>query len=231
MSQFSAPKKYHPKGFELLYEDLDLIIGNKAAGFLTVPAAWSKSYNIQNALDEYVRKGSAKSKKVIYVVHRLDQATTGILVFAKTEAAQQFLKNNWLDTQKTYFAVVHGHLSKKTGLIESFLTEDEEYVVKSNENSEGKLAKTEYEVLAEAPKFSLVKINLLTGRKNQIRVHFADIGHPLVGDAKYGSPDTPHKYLALHARSIELTHPHTKKRMTFEAKVPVLFRNLVDYEY
>ena len=224
------PKKYHPKGFEILYEDRDIIVGNKAAGFLTVAALWEKVNTIHNALNIYIRKGQAKSRKCVYVVHRLDQGTTGVLIFAKTEDVQIYLKDNWKSTVKTYYAIVHGHPTKKSDTISSYLTEDDDYVIHSSQDSSrGKLAYTEYVVIKENPKFSLLRINLLTGRKNQIRVHLADIGHPVVGDEKYGK--SSFKHLALHAWSIAFTHPFNKERLTFTAPVPEHFRKLVDYAY
>lgn len=226
-----VPKKFHPKGYEILFEDRDLLVGNKAAGELTVAANWNKTETIHQALNTYVRKGERTSRKCVYVVHRLDQATTGVLIYAKTEAVQIFLKDNWPTTTKTYYAIVHGSLSKKSGVIESYLEEDEDYVVHSNTDGRGKLARTEYEVLKEHGGYSLVKIGLLTGRKNQIRVHFAQEGHPLAGDNKYGDPKTKLRHLALHAASIEFTHPHSKKRVLVAAPVPSHFRNLVPFEY
>ncbi len=106
------PKKYQPKGFEILYEDIDLIVGIKAAGVLTVAALWNRTETVHSALNVYVRKGNPKSRKSVYVVHRLDQGTTGILVFAKTEDVQSFLKNNWKTTTKTYYAITQGHFKK-----------------------------------------------------------------------------------------------------------------------
>src|SRR3989338_8657339 len=111
------PKKYQPAGYEILYEDRDIIVGNKAAGFLTVRALWNKDQTIHAALNSYVRKGSSKSRKCVYVVHRLDQDTSGVLIFAKSEAAQIFLKGNWKNTTKAYYAVVCGHMKKKSGMI------------------------------------------------------------------------------------------------------------------
>ena len=187
---------------------------------------------MHGALNQYVRKGNPKSSKCVYVVHRLDQATSGILIFAKTEEVQFFLKKNWKSTTKIYYAIVHGHLKKKSGKIESYLQEDEDYFVHSSSDSkQGKLAQTEYTVLKETAAFSLLQINLLTGKKNQIRVHMAAEGHPLVGDSKYGKSNTTYKNLALHAASIELTHPFSLKRVKFEAQVPGYFKKLVDYNY
>jgi RluA family pseudouridine synthase len=222
------PRKHQPKGFDILYEDNYLIVGNKAAGYLTVGAAWERERTIQHALDVYVRKGSAVSHRCVYVVHRLDQHTSGVLVFAKTERVQQALKSSWKDTQKTYYAVVHGQLAEPEGIIESFLVEDEDYVMHSTGKAgEGKLARTAYRVIKATPRMTLVKIDLLTGRKNQIRVQFGELGHPVVGDAKYGKPDTGHRRLALHSAQLSFTHPVTRQRLTFEVPVPEYFATLV----
>ncbi len=226
------PKKYQPLGFEILHEDLDLIVGNKAAGFLTVAALWEKTNTIENALNTYVRKGNAKSRKCIYVVHRLDQFTSGVLVFAKSEEAQFALKDNWPNTTKYYYAIVLGKMEKKSGLIESYLQEDEEYYVKStNDNSKGKLARTEYKVIKETQHLSLLKINLLTGKKNQIRVHLAEAGHPVFGDLKYGKKTVNKSHLMLHAHSISFLHPFKKTPMEIVAPAPDYFNKLIEYDY
>lgn len=225
-----VPRKFHPKGYELLYEDRDLLVGNKAAGVITVAAKWNQDNSLQQVLDRYVQKGEARSRKCVYPVHRLDQATTGVLIYAKSEAVQNFLKDNWPTTVKIYYAVAHGLFAKKSGLIESYLEEDEDYVVHANTEGKGKLAKTEYEVVAEAGSMSLVRILLHTGRKNQIRVHLADLGHPLVGDEKYGQKDSKFRSLALHAYSIEFTHPFSKKRILVKTPPPAFFTKLVPFE-
>ncbi len=226
------PRKYHPRGFEILYEDRDIIVGNKAPGFLTVAAKWNKEQTVHSALNDYVRKGQARSRKCVYVVHRLDQHTSGVLIFAKTEQMQILLKEDWKNTVKTYYAIVHGTFVKKSGTVSSYLEEDEDYVIHSSkDSSKGKLSHTEYTVLKETDSFSLLKINLLTGRKNQIRVHMADEGHPVAGDEKYGKGFPKFTHLALHARSIAFTHSFSKKRLIFEAPVPDYFRKLVDYTY
>lgn len=222
------PKKYQPRGFEILYEDRDLIVGNKTAGILTVAALWEKENTIHQILNSYVRKGSAVSKKSVYVVHRLDQATSGVLMFAKTPEVQDFLKNNWKTTVKTYYAIVHGILQKKQDTITSHLVEDEDYVVSSTTDEEqGKLAMTEYSVIQEVKNMSLLKINLLTGKKNQIRVHMAELGHPIVGDSKYGKKNNDGKNLMLHSSSIEFTHPFNGKRIHVEAQPPQYFDRLI----
>ncbi len=231
LNKLKIPKKYQPYGFEILHEDLDVIVGCKTAGALTVAALFEKDKTVHNALNIYIRKGNTRSQKSAYVVHRLDQWTSGVLIFAKSEQAQQTLKNNWKSTIKHYYAIVHGHINKKSGLIESYLSEDEDYVVHSSKNkNDGKLAQTQYEVVKEIAGYSLVKINLLTGKKNQIRVHFADQGHPLVGDTKYGK-DKAAKNMMLHSFSIEFTHPHHGKRLLVQADVPDYFKKLIQFDY
>lgn len=226
------PRKYQPRGFEILYEDRDIIVGDKAPGYLTVAAKWNKESTVHAALNDYVRKGQAKSRNSAYVVHRLDQHTSGVLIFAKSEKMQFALKDDWKNTVKTYYAIVHGKFARKFGTVSSYLEEDEDYVIHSSQDSaKGKLAHTEYTVLKETDKYSLLKINLLTGRKNQIRVHMADEGHPVVGDDKYGKGSPKGAYLALHSFSIEFFHPFSQKRLTFTAPVPDYFRKLVDYSY
>jgi RluA family pseudouridine synthase len=245
-----VPKKYHPPGFQFLYEDHDIIVGIKAAGLLTVAAKWNRDITAESMLNIYVRKGAAKSPKHVYVVHRLDQATSGVLVFAKNEAAFHFLKAHWPTTVKTYLAIVHRPLKEKTGKVSSFLSQDEDYVVHSSASAAGaveaaglaaddlesgtteaKLSHTEYTVLKETAKFSLLKINLLTGRKNQIRVHMAELGHPVVGDMKYGPNEVKNRDLMLHSYKLEITHPFNKKRLTFEAKPPRYFQALIEFDY
>jgi RluA family pseudouridine synthase len=228
----NIPKKYLPKGFEIMHEDLDLLVVNKQVGILSVAALWEKSKTVHGLLNTYLQKGNARSSKKAFVVHRLDQATSGVLIFARSEKAQQTLKMNWPKTTKTYYTIVEGHLKNKSGLIESFLQEDEDYVVTSTNNEKnGKLARTEYIVVKEIPNFSLLKINLLTGKKNQIRVHMAESGHPIVGDVKYGKKDTRFKTLMLHSFAIEVNHPHTNERARFEAPVPLHMRKMIDYNY
>ncbi|MBF0569748.1 MAG: RluA family pseudouridine synthase [Candidatus Omnitrophica bacterium] len=223
------PRRYQPKGFEILFEDDHIIVGNKAAGFLTVGAAWERENTVHHALNAYVRKGNSRSHKCVFVVHRLDQHTSGVLIFAKSPRVQELLKDNWKNTKKTYYAVVHGSLTQKQGLFESYLFEDDKYVVHSiDDAARGKFAQTKYEVVKEANRFSLVKINLLTGRKNQIRVHFADAGHPVAGDAKYGRPDTRHPRLALHSQAISFPHPVTREQLTFETEIPEYFDRLMN---
>lgn len=218
-------RKYLPKDMEILYEDKDILVINKPAGLLTVETATNKFKTAHFILTDYVRKGSLKSRKSIFTVHRLDQWTSGVLIFAKSEDAKQRLKDNWKKTQKTYVAVVYGKLKPTQGIITSYLYETRKYLVRSTtDKTKGKRAQTSYKVLNEAGQFSLVEIDLLTGRKNQIRVHLADKGNPIVGDRKYGKDKDTYKRLALHAKSISFSHPTTGQSMTFEAKLPSYFK-------
>ncbi|MBF0619405.1 MAG: RluA family pseudouridine synthase [Candidatus Omnitrophica bacterium] len=230
MKTKKIPTKYQPKGFEILYDDDYVIVGNKAAGLLTVGALYERERTVHHLLNQYVRKGNSRSHKRVSVVHRLDRETSGLLVFTKSEEARTFLKENWKSAEKEYFAVVHGRMSKVSGMIESYLTEDEDYVVHSRADSrEGRLSQTMYTVVKQVEKMALLKVDLLTGRKNQIRVHLAGEGHPIVGDDKYGKPDRRQPKLLLHARRLAFTHPHTKARMVFEAPVPPYFHALVGH--
>lgn len=223
------PRKYRPEGFEIIHEDRDLIIVDKEPGKLSVAALWNKNATVHSDLNHYVRKGNPKATKVVYVVHRLDQATSGLMVFAKSESAQQFLKNNWSEMQKNYLTLVHGHLKNKSGLIESYLEEDDDYHVHSSQDPErGKLARTEYKVLNESDKLSVVRVNLLTGKKNQIRVHMSGQQCPIVGDSKYGPKTSKIRELMLHAYRLQLIHPFSKKIIMAESPVPERFHKVLD---
>ena len=230
MSKRTMPKKRHqPGGLEILYEDKDIIVVDKPAGLLTVGTANNKTNTAYYKLTDYVRKGNSKSRNRIFIVHRLDQSTSGVLVFAKNEEAKFRLQQEWKDTEKKYVAVVYGQLNKKEDVITSYLAENKAYIVYSTTDTvKGKLAHTAYKVLKESRQFSLLEINLLTGRKNQIRVHLADKGHPVVGDRKYGKPKDIFRRLALHSKSISFKHPTTDRQMTFETRMPSYFNELVE---
>jgi tRNA pseudouridine32 synthase/23S rRNA pseudouridine746 synthase/23S rRNA pseudouridine1911/1915/1917 synthase len=229
------PKKKHSsnrhlaRGLEILYEDKEILVVNKPAGLLTVGTETNKSRTACYILTDYVRKGCLKSRNRVFVVHRLDQWTSGVLVFAKSEEVKLRLQAEWKDTGKKYLAVVYGRPAKKEDTITSYLAENKAYVVYSTTDAtKGKLARTAYKVLKETKEFSLLEIGLLTGRKNQIRVHLADKGHPIVGDRKYGKPGDVHKRLALHSKSISFKHPTNGKPMTFETRVPAYFNEVID---
>ncbi len=222
------PKRFQPKGLPIIYEDRDIIVVDKVNGLLTMSNDAVRERTAYFLLNDYVRKGNSKSRNRVFIVHRLDRDTSGILVFAKSEQAKRFLQDQWQEFQKKYYAVVCGTLPKKEGLISSYLVENSAHKMYSvSDPSKGKLAKTEYRVLKESANYSLLEINLLTGRKNQIRVHLADKGCPVVGDKKYGEREKGIKRLCLHSASLTLVHPFSKEPMTFETKVPGYFGSLL----
>lgn len=223
------PKKYAPKGLTILFEDRDLLVVNKINGLLTISSAGEKENTAHFILNDYVQKGNPKSRNRVYIVHRLDKDTSGVLVFAKSESAKRFLQDGWEDFTKVYTAVAHGIFQEKEGVISSHLLENDAYKVYSvNDPTKGKLAETGYNVIKESGGFSLLEVNLYTGRKHQIRVHFSEIGHPVAGDKVYGvNKGKGIKRLALHASSLTILHPFTKEKMTFEASLPAYFRTIM----
>ncbi len=228
MAKTKKSRNRLPRGLEILYEDSDLLVINKPAGLLTVKTATQKTQTAFAFMTDYVKKGNLKSRKQVYTVHRLDQWTSGVLIFAKSEAVKDRLKARWDETKKIYLAVVHGQLKTKEGVISSYLAEGAHHSIYSTtDRSQGKLSHTAYKVLKETPRFSLLEIDLLTGRKNQIRVHLADQGHPIVGDRKYGTESDAVDRLSLHSRSICFPHPRRNELITVEAEVPDCFRKLV----
>lgn len=220
--------KHKPKGLTILHEDQDIIVVDKINGLLTMGTEREKEKTAYFLLTDYVRKGNPRSRNRIFIVHRLDRDTSGVLVFAKSEQAKQFLQNNWKDFSKTYFAVVHGQMKEKEGIITSYLVENSAFRMYSVNNPEkGKFSKTGYRVLKESANFSLLEIDLFTGTKNQIRVHLAENGNPVAGDKIYGNAEKGIKRLALHSASLILLHPYSKKNMTFQTPVPPYFYQLV----
>jgi len=222
------PKKFHPKGITILYEDWDILVIDKSAGLLTISTDRTREQTAYYLLTDYVRKGNSKSKNRIFIVHRLDRDTSGLLVFAKSEKAKRFLQDEWLNFEKKYTAVVQGVLTQKEGVLSNYLAENQAhkmYVV--GDPRKGKQAKTAYRVLKESTTHSLLGINLLTGRKNQIRVQFAHIGHPVAGDKKYGEREKNSKRLCLHSTLLKLVHPFSKNPMSFEAPMPTYFNSLI----
>ena len=216
--------KFLPNSLAVLYEDKDILVVDKPAGLLAVSTKWEKEHTAHSILIDYISKGCGRSQKTLFVVHRLYRDTSGALIFAKSEAAKFRLQAQWKQTEKKYLAIVHGKLEKTSGTISTYLAEDEDYYMYSTSDTEaGKLSHTVYTVLKETKGLSLLEIILLTGRKNQIRVHLAGIGHPIVGDTKYGKENDPASRMALHARSISFKHPFTGKQLAFESAIPAFF--------
>ncbi len=218
------------KGIEVLYEDKDILVVDKPAGLLTVATEREKSRTAHAILTGYIREGCGRCRKRLFIVHRLDRDTSGVIIFAKSEEAMFRLKARWKQTQKKYLAVVHGACENSSGTITTYLAEDKDYNVYSTPDStKGRLSRTVYSVLKVTKRYSLLEVVLLTGRKNQIRVHLAGIGHPIVGDTKYGKQDDQQPRMALHARSISFEHPYSGKRLMFESEVPAFFTTLVGH--
>jgi len=226
-SEPSRRRRHQPMGLTILHEDRDLIVVDKQPGLLTIATDDERSRTAYHVLTNYVRKGNSKSNERVFIVHRLDRDTSGVLVFARTESVKRRLQEHWDETEKHYLAIIHGILPKKEDTISSYLTENSAFRVYSTPNpAKGLLSHTSYRVIREARKMSLLDVTLLTGRKNQIRVHLAERGYPIVGDQKYGHPRDPNRFLALHARSITIQHPFTGQRTTYEAPVPAQFDRL-----
>ena len=229
MYKRSSPSaKFLPRGLAILYEDRDILVVDKPPGLLTMATDSEKTRTAYFILTDYVRKGYRKSRNRIFIVHRLDREASGILVFAKSMEAKLRLQGQWNETEKKYLAVVHGRCERKAETITTYLAENKAHVVYStSDTTKGKLSQTSYKVLKETRDFTLLEVDLLTGRKHQIRVHLATIGHPIVGDPKYGKGDRGRARLALHARSIAFKHPISGERLIFETKVPAYFHQLV----
>ena len=223
-----TPKRFHPGSLPIVHEDHDILVVEKPSGLLTVSSDRERDRTAYAYLVEYVRKGQAKSRKRVFIVHRLDRETSGVLVFAKDEGAKSWLQNEWAEFRKTYYAVVRGHLPEKEGVLSSYLAENGVHKMVSVKNPEqGKLAKTAYKVIKETKGYSLLEIDLMSGKKHQIRVHLADQGCPIVGDKKYGTGEKGTKRLMLHAGSLTIKHPYTKEWMTFETNTPHYFDALM----
>jgi tRNA pseudouridine32 synthase/23S rRNA pseudouridine746 synthase/23S rRNA pseudouridine1911/1915/1917 synthase len=223
-----TPTRHHPKGLRILHEDHDILVVDKAEGLLTMGTDHEKQKTAYFLLDNYVKKGNTKSKKRIFIVHRLDRETSGILVFAKSEVAKRYLQDNWGDFSKKYFAVVQGTFPEKEGEYSSYLQENKVYRVYSgNDPDLGKFARTGYKVIRESAHGSLLEISLYTGRKHQIRVHLSENGHPVLGDKMYGTGGKGIKRLALHAGSLTIRHPFSHQEMCFETGIPPYFKTIL----
>ena len=203
--------------FPILYEDRDVIVIDKPAGLLTTHTRAKETNTVEEWLNDYVRKGQYKSNRHVWLVHRLDRETSGVMMVAKDEQVSEWFRANWGElTEKTYLARVEGGLSEASGVFESYLRDDEKTMkVRSVKPEFGKFARTEWRRLSETDGTTLVEVTLKSGRKNQIRVHFSEAGHPVIGDVKYGGPRASRLYL--HSLRLRFQHPHTKEWLTFES--------------
>lgn len=216
---------------KIVYEDDELIAVDKPSGLLSIATDTEKEKTVYHYVTDYVRLTNPDSR--IFVVHRLDRDTSGVLIFAKNERLKHALQDDWnnLVSARGYIVLVEGVLSEKSGKIKSWIKETKTHIMyTSGIRGDGLEAITNYEVMKESARYSLLKINLETGRKNQIRVHMKDLGHPVAGDKTYGAETDPLKRLALHADKLELRHPFTEKLMVFESPLPHNFLSLIQNE-
>ena len=210
------------RGLRILHEDAEIIVVEKPAGLLAQATRRGDDPSVESVLTDYVRKGQWKSSRHVYLVHRLDRETSGVMMVAKDEATQEWFRSHWNEvTTKVYLAKVEGSFETESGAFESYLREDENYFVKSVKNEKyGKFARTEWRTVKSFEDgFTLVEATLKSGRKNQIRVHFSEAGHPLAGDSKYGRAPR-NSMLCLHAWKLSFVHPKTKETLSFEAPPP-----------
>jgi 23S rRNA pseudouridine1911/1915/1917 synthase len=219
-----APEISQYRGLTILHEDQFLIVINKQAGLLSMATNKERDRTAYGILSDYVKKENPKNK--MFIIHRLDRETSGVMMFARSEKVQKLMQESWNDTtkQRTYVALVEGTPEPPTGTISSYLRESKALIVYSSQNPDtGQLSVTNYTVVKANEDFALLELELETGRKNQIRVHMQDIGHPIVGDSKYGAASNPIGRLGLHAERLAFEHPITGEQLQFSAPIPKSF--------
>ncbi|RJR22323.1 MAG: RluA family pseudouridine synthase [Nitrospiraceae bacterium] len=215
------PEAARSHGMRIVYEDDAVIVIEKPAGLLTIASETEKKKTAYYQVNEYLKQKAPRAEERIFIVHRLDRDTSGLVLFAKNEKVKRLLQDNWKDVEKRYYAIVEGTPAKKEGEIISRLSETKSLRVYSDPYSEeAKIARTKYRVIRQGSEYSLLDILLETGRKNQIRVHLADIGHPVAGDKKYGARTNPFRRLGLHAYLLSFRHPLNRSPMLFESRMP-----------
>jgi len=222
-------EKQNPNSkMRILYEDPHIIVIEKKNGLLSMSTGKEGEQTAYSMVMEHVRKQSGNREARIFIVHRLDRETSGLLIFAKSEEVQQILQEKWNENviERRYVAVVEGEMEKKAGQIVSWLTENPKSfkMHSSPTDNGGKKAITNYKEVKSNGKYSLVEIWLETGRKNQIRVQLSSIGHPVAGDKRYGARTNPVNRLCLHANLIAFVHPVTRERMRFDTGIPQIFQ-------
>ncbi len=212
---------FYNRRLKIVYEDDDIIVVNKGYGLLSMGNDKTPDGTAYSILRDYVKWANPLNK--IFIVHRLDRDTSGLMMFAKSEEAKRRMQHNWnnMVLNRTYVAVVEGIVEQEDGVVRSYLAETSRYEVYSTDDPEkGQLAVTRYRRVQHGGRFSLMELELDTGRKNQIRVHMNDLGHPISGDRKYGAQASPLHRLALHARTLRFKHPMTGELMDFSTPVP-----------
>lgn len=218
------PKKFYT--FNIVYEDKDFIAIDKPCGLLSVESDKESKETAYNYVLNYLQSKNKALRP--FILHRIDKETSGVLIFTKDIRIHSMMKLNWNDFVKTreYYAIVEGRLDEKEGRITSYLKENKNNLVYSTKDPSGEYAITNYKVIKESNEYSMVKVCIETGRKNQIRVHMKELGHSIVGDDKYGFNKNPLKRLGLHASCLEFVHPITKEVITIKAPVPNIFNGL-----
>ncbi len=226
ISRHKKQNQFKSRYVKIVYEDRWLVVVEKNIGILSMAAGHS-SLNVKSVLDDYFLKSRQKCRA--HVVHRLDRDTSGLMVYAKDIETEQILEHNWhqIVYDRRYVAVVSGEIEQDNGTIANWLKDNKAYITYSSPTDNGgKYAVTHFQVLNRTTEHSLVEYKLETGRKNQIRVHSADMGHPVCGDVKYGNGDDPLHRLCLHAYMLCFTHPVTGEPMEFSTPIPTAFRSL-----
>lgn len=226
ISRHKKQNQFKSRYVKIVYEDRWLVVVEKNIGILSMAAGHS-SLNVKSVLDDYFLKSRQKCRA--HVVHRLDRDTSGLMVYAKDIETEQILEHNWhqIVYDRRYVAVVSGEMEQNSGTIANWLKDNKAYITYSSPTDNGgKYAVTHFQVLNRTTEHSLVEYKLETGRKNQIRVHSADMGHPVCGDMKYGNGDDPLHRLCLHAYMLCFTHPVTGEPMEFSTPIPTAFRSL-----
>lgn len=229
MKYDQSRKEKKLKGAKIVFEDNDLIVIDKEAGYLTVSTDKEKSRTIYNVLNEYVKKSGRNNR--IFVLHRLDRDVSGFLVFAKSAEGQEVFQKNWDNLVKEYIytAVVEGKPEKANGTVRSWLTENKNFVMMSSPTENGGMeAVTHYKTVKTTGRYTLLDFDLETKRKNQLRVQMQSIGHPVVGDKKYGAPNNPIKRIALHVRKITIVHPFNRGKLEFVSPIPKAMQNMMN---
>ena len=212
--------------FEIVFEDNHIIVVNKPSGLLTIATSKEKEKTLYHIVREYLISKDKFAK--VFIVHRLDKDTSGIVVLAKDEKTKNKLQENWNEyvTLREYVAIVHGQLKNKEDKITQYLKETKTNLVYVSKSQEGKEAITSYKVMKENDNYSMLSINIETGRKNQIRVALSSINHPIIGDKKYGEKDNFDR-LYLHANRLKMYYPEIKKDILFEVATPNEFKKIV----
>lgn len=209
--------------FPVIFEDEVILVAEKPPGLLTIGDKGIGGTSFYKIMLDHVKEKS-KGKERIFIVHRLDREVSGLLVFAKSEKIQQKLKDNWQQSKKMYYALVEGHPPNETGTIKTWLIDGKDQKVVSVREQEGaKLAITHYKILDKTEDYSLLEVQLETGRKNQIRVHLSGIGCPVVGDRRYGADARFERRIRLHAFYLSFPHPETGRHIEFKSKMPKIF--------